>query len=221
MRKSSPIRLPRPSDRIAIIGRTGSGKTQAAVWHLSQQNIDRMPWIVLDYKNDVLINDIAKAQYIYFSSPVPKLPGIYILSLLPGQEEELEEYLWKVWERGGIGIYTDEGYMVGKSKAFEACLTQGRSKKIPMITLSQRPSWISKFVFSEANFFQVFHLNDREDRKAVQRFIPASIEKRLPEYHSRYYDVDKDVLAEFAPVPPADKLLADIDAKLPSPKRTL
>ena len=218
--KTAVPRLPGKSDRIAIIGRTGSGKTQAAVWHLSMQSIDTMPWIVLDFKTDKLINSIAKATDIDYTF-VPKKPGIYVLHPLPNEEEELNEYIYKLWAQEGVGIYTDEGYMVGKSKAFNACLTQGRSKQIPMITLSQRPLWLSRFVFSEANFFQIFHLNDKEDQKTVGRFIPAPIDKRLPEYYSRYYDVDKDALYKFSPVPSADEILAALDAKLPSPKRTL
>lgn len=213
------VRLPKPSDRVSIIGRTGSGKTVAGIWHLSQQNFDCMPWIILDFKGDELINNIAGAQHITFDV-IPEKPGIYILKPLPNQSAELDAYLWRVWERGHIGIYVDEGYMVGSSDAFNSILTQGRSLKIPVITLSQRPVWLSRFVFSESNFFQVFHLNDKEDRKSINRFVPAKLEGRLPEYHSYYYDVDKDNLTIFSPVPNGDAILEKIAAKMPKRSRT-
>jgi len=220
--KVTQTRLPKSSDRIVIIGRTGSGKTVAALWHLSKQAIDRMPWIVVDYKNDENINSIEKAQSLTYDDKIPSKPGVYILHCLPGDEEAISQWFSRVWEHEGVGIYVDEGYMVGgNDKNFNACLTQGRSKKIPMIVLSQRPLWLSRFVFSEANFFQVFHLNDKEDRKTVKRYIPAELDKRLPEFHSYYYDVDKDRLDILGPVPMADKILADIDAKLPKVRRTL
>lgn len=185
---------------------------------MSQQNFDTMPWIVIDFKGDALINEIANltgALEIDVNARVPEQPGIYVMHVRPDQEIELDEFLWRVWNHEYVGLYVDEGYMLEKSKAFDAILTQGRSKHIPVVILSQRPVWLSRFVFSEANFFQVFHLNDVRDRKTIRGFVPAKLDKRLPEYHSYYYDVDRDKLDVFAPVPNEAKILARINARLP------
>ena len=218
---SSAARLPTAQNRISIIGRTGSGKTQAGVWHLSQQNFDAQPWILIDFKGDDLIAKVGSlegAEYITVNSPVPTSPGLYILQVRPDQKEELNTFLWRVWERENVGIYVDEGYMLDKSDAFDSILTQGRSKYIPCIVLSQRPVWLSRFVFSESNFFQVFHLNDRRDRQTVGAFVPAKLDARLKEYHSYYYDVDRDSLVVFAPVPQQEIILTKIQSKLPKPE---
>lgn len=221
MKSNQSVRLPGTSDRITIIGRTGSGKTQAGIWHLSKQNIDRMPWVIIDYKNDILINSIEKSTIIDYDT-VPTKPGIYILKVFPGDEEFLNSWMKKVWENGNVGIYVDEGYMIGRdNRGFNTNLTQGRSLKIPMIVLTQRPVWLSRFVFSESNFFQVFHLNDKDDRRTIKRFVPANLDHRLKEYHSYYYDVDKDNLITLSPVPDADTILRNIDEKLPTKKRTI
>lgn len=216
--ESESIRLPGPTHRVAIVGRTGSGKTVAAIWHLSEADFDERPWILLDYKNDELINRIGRAEFIS-AEEVPDLPGVYILKVKPGDEERIEEWFRLAWERENLGILVDEGYMIDRnSQWFNACLTQGRSKRIEMIILSQRPVWLSRFVFSEADFFQIFDLTHVKDRDKVQEYIRdderEQLEQPLAPYHSYYYDVGRRQLETFAPVPESAELLAKIDARL-------
>lgn len=212
------VRLPGPTNRLAIVGRTDSGKTYAAVWHLSNANFDEMPWVIIDYKNDELIDSIERAELIDYNT-VPDRPGIYILKVLPDEEDELSNWFKKVWEHENIGLYVDEGYLIDpRDKWFNAILTQGRSKHIPVIILSQRPVWLSRFVFSEASFFQVFDLTHTDDIEKVREYIRDDEKKLLaeplPDYHSYYYDVGRRRLEKFGPVPDADKLLYAINERL-------
>jgi hypothetical protein len=220
-------RLPQSDDRIAILGKTGSGKTVAGLWHLSKQDIAHRPWVIIDFKGDVNINAIDKAQSIEFDTNLQKLkPGLYILHVMPDEEDALDDWFVKVWEREDMGVMVDEGFMVGqRSRGFNMCLIQGRSKHITMIVLSQRPVWMSRYVLSEASFIQAFSLNDRDDTKSVKRFVEdrgnVSVLNKLARYHSYYYDVADDDLTVLAPVPKVDKILLDIDTKLPTIRRTL
>ena len=210
------VSLPRNTQRLAILGKTGEGKTVAAVWHLSNFDFDKMPWVIFDFKNDSLIGKIGATPW-RMQDGVPKKPGLYVVRPLPNQSTDVEKFLWEIWANEYTGVYIDEGYMIdSKSEAFPALLTQGRSKRIPMIVLSQRPKWISRFVFSEADYFQVFWLNDTDDRKRVQQFFPHStdINKRLPRYHSFYYDVAADEVATFRPVPREEEIISIFRAKL-------
>ena len=216
--ESEQIRLPGPTHRVAIVGRTGSGKTVAAIWHLSNADFDERPWILLDYKNDELINGIQRAELVTYDE-LPDLPGVYILKVMPGDEERIEEWFRMVWGRENLGILIDEGYMIDpRSQWFNACLTQGRSKRIEMIILSQRPVWLSRFVFSEADFFQIFDLTHVKDMDKVREYIRdddrLQLEQPLAPYHSYYYDVGRRQLETFGPVPKADELLANIDVRL-------
>lgn len=213
-----PIRFPGPTNRLVIVGRTGSGKTQAAVWHLSRANFDTQPWVIIDYKGDELIGGIDRAQTIDLDI-IPDAPGIYILCVLPGEEEELSQWFYRAWDRENIGILVDEGYMIDRNdRWFNACLTQGRSRRIPMIVLSQRPVWLSRFVFSEADFFQVFDLTHIKDMDKVAEYIRdddrKQLEEPLKDFHSFYYDVGKRRLETFGPVPKSDKILRDINLRL-------
>jgi hypothetical protein len=211
---TNKIRLPNSTHRLAVVGRTGSGKTVASVWHLSNQPIEKMPWVIFDFKTDELINSIKEAEHVNVGF-IPKKPGLYIVHPLPSESDAVESYLWKLWERQRIGIYVDEGYMMGNSEGFDACLTQGRSRHIPMIVCTQRPAWITRFVFSESDFYQVFSLNDKRDRKTIESFVPVTLDDRLPDFHSHYYDVGKNQLYRFSPVPSEDEILSSIAARIP------
>jgi hypothetical protein len=216
------FRLPSNKQRIAIIGRTGSGKTIAGLWHLSNANFDVQPWVVIDYKTDEHIAGIERAQIID-TSFTPKRPGIYVIQ--PEPEESLHDFLTNILNRENIGVYVDEGYMMSEDyqteKRFKTLLTQGRSKRIPMIVLSQRPAWITRFVFSEADFYQVFHLNDIRDQKTVEAFLPRNTYRRLPDYHSIYYDVGKNKVDYLAPVPDEETILEKIEEKLKPVRKTI
>jgi hypothetical protein len=229
---SKPFRFPGDTDRLAIVGRTGSGKTVAAVWHLSLRNYDQKPWIVYDFKGDELINSIEGAQYLDVTEPPPNHPGVYIVRLHPFDVESgaLENQLRQIWERGDVGVYVDEGYMLGqRNNWFRSLLTQGRSKHIPMIVLSQRPVWMDRFVFSESEFFQVFHLQHDDDKKIVEGFLPGHLRKDpetgkriapLPEYWSYYADIKAGTMRRMKPVPDGDAILDTFARRLARIPRT-
>lgn len=219
---SNSIRLPKTSQHIAIVGRNGSGKTQAALWHLSNMPIDRRPYIAIDFKGDEHINAIERARHISMGSEIPRAPGIYVVHPTPLDAKNgiVDEFLWRIYARENVGLWIDEGYMLGDSAAFETLLTQGRSKHIPIITLAQRPVWVSRFVFSESMFYQIFSLTDKRDKKTVESFAPVNMDSRLPEFHSWYYDVGKDRLTGLKPVPSESEILVVIDEKLKNIRRS-
>jgi DNA helicase HerA-like ATPase len=214
----SDFQLPKNDERVAIVGHTGSGKTQQGAWLLSHYDFEAMPFVIIDFKYDDLLNSIENINRIDLDDTIKK-PGLYIVHPMPGEEEQVEKFLWKLWARENVGIYTDEGYMIDKnSKAFQSLLTQGRSKHIPMITLSQRPAFLSLFVFTEASHFSIFHLTDVEDEKRVQRFMREPIDERLPQYWSRWYNVAQNKIFHLQPVPNRESILERFNAKI-VPKR--
>ena len=206
--------LPDSTKRHAIIGSTGSGKTQAALWHLSVRDIDRRPWVIYNFKHDASIDAIPDKIDIPVDE-VPIKPGVYVVHPHPDETDAVERQMWGIWDKKGIGVYVDEGYMVGdRNQAFRALLTQGRSRNNPMIVLSQRPVWMDRFVFSESEFFQVFRLNHKQDRKKVQEFVPANLDHRLPDYHSYYYDVAQNKVTVLKPVPDIETIHKTFGQKL-------
>jgi DNA helicase HerA-like ATPase len=207
------IKLPSSDNRTAVIGSTGSGKTQFSVWLLSTRDFTRRPWVIFDFKGDALLEDIG-AKEITLHAP-PKEPGLYIVRPLPGDEYLVSNFFYKCWAQENVGIYIDEGYMVPKNdRWFRACLTQGRSKHIEMIVCSQRPVFLDKFVFTESNFFVIFNMNYAEDRKHVAAYLDNKRPGLLPKYHSLWYNVGDQRSNVLGPVPDAETLIATFQKRL-------
>jgi hypothetical protein len=227
--ETAEFRLPAADEHTAVVGRNGSGKTMLGAFLLAMQDLKKQTWLVLDYKGEEIFAALANARKIGFHD-VPDDPGLFILSSRPDLEDATEDWLWRIWEHEHVGLFVDEGYMLPNvvKGAFQAILTQGRSKRIPVITLTQRPVRVSPFAFSEASHVAVFDLNAKADRKTVEDrtgegFMtwrpPEFPDERLPRFHSRWYAVKSDSKYIVRPVPVASEIIKRIDAQL-TPKRT-
>jgi hypothetical protein len=219
---------PATDEHTIIVGRNGCGKTQLGCALLGFRDLRSERWIALDFKGDELINSLEHVRYID-DAKIPSKPGLYVKAFRRASDEEINAFLWNVWEKEHTGVYIDEGYFVpqGEDGAFKGLLTTGRSKRIPVITLSQRPVRISRFAFSEASHVAVFDLNDRRDWKTLDEVLPQGFtdwlpEKfsgsKLPKYHARWYSVKTDGRYIIEPVPDADEIRELIDSQL-EPKR--
>lgn len=207
---------PGDQDRMFVVGATGSGKTHVAMWHLSRAGFDGKPWIIYDFKLDENLAMIPGLKSLELGAPLPEHPGLYIVRPIPEDDDEaVDAQLTDIWARGDTGIYIDEGYMIPKtSKGLTKCLTQGRSKHIPMIILAQRPTWLNRFIPSESEFKQVFRLQDSDDIAIMERSVPYDLSRRLPEFHSYYYNSKRDDLRVMQPVPDQAAIRAQFAARL-------
>jgi hypothetical protein len=196
------FRLPDDSQRAVVIGRTGSGKTQFGVWLLSLASYDVMPWIIFDFKGDDLIKKIRPQEISIHDAP-PLKAGLYVVRPIPKVDEiAVEKFLWQVWRNGNTGLYFDEGYMVAKSEAYGAIMTQGRSLRIPAITLTQRPVFANPFTFSESDFFAIFQLNKKDDNKKVSEYtLDFDFREKMPRFQSRWFDVGQGKIYNLLPAP--------------------
>lgn len=213
------FQIPSTTQRTTVIGRTGSGKTQGGAFILSKSAFDQIPFVILDFKREAIFNEIELIKELPLYSPdkasqMLNQPGLFIVHPTPGEEEAVDDLLWMIHAHEYCGVFVDEGYMIGKAKSYEAILTQGRSKHIPVISLTQRPSWISRFVFSEADYLMIFRLIDKRDRDIVESFVNFDISKRLPSFNSYWYDVNQEDVVILRPVPDRDWIKREISAKL-------
>lgn len=225
---------------LLLVGKNGTGKTRGAMWHMAQTDVGRhenaRSWIVVNHKREKMINALPGATFVDMDQrPVMinrdgvqrfKIPGIYVYQPRPEiDDDSVTELLWWMYETENMGLYVDEGYMIPpRDPALNSIYTQGRSKGLPAITLSQRPSGISRRAVSEAMFIRVYRLTDKRDWKTMQEVIPVKLDpymrplkgqpRIMPDYHSIYYDTREDDPIIAKPVPMDDVIFEQFHKKL-------
>ncbi|PWT78036.1 MAG: hypothetical protein C5B60_01775 [Chloroflexi bacterium] len=217
MAHAGSFRFPGGDARTTVLGRTGSGKSTCGLWLLSHQRLDKRPWVCIDFKREIIFDQVGfpPIQQIRLADKLPKRPGLYLVSPRPGQEVALEAFLWRLWQRENIGVYVDEAALMPDGDAFPALLQQGRSKRIPVIACSQRPVSVARGLFSEANFFAVYHMVDKRDYRIVEGFAPAELSRPLPAFAWYWYDVQRDSLLAMAPVPRPEVVADGLRERIP------
>ncbi len=201
-------RYPRiePGERMSIAGRTGSGKTTLASWM-----VRRSPgfWIVLNQKGDAALSRLGpNLSMDTWELALEKGNKFAVIQPEPDKTiDEIDGWIYDLsenWEN--IGLFVDElYYLTSNSRAgpgLTGWLTRGRSRRQSFIGLTQRPVWVSKFVFSESDYLVEMSLALKDDRKRLYEMsgMPQMLEKLPPRYW-RCYAQGADDLVTFGPVP--------------------
>ena len=215
------FRWPTTQNRTLILGSTGSGKTVFGAHILANQPINRMPYVIIDYKNEGLLNAIPYARQLELKD-LPREPGIYIVrATIVEDDARVEAFMQRIHRLERCGLFFDEAYMIPHKppyRALNAIYTQGRSKNIPTISMSQRPSWISRFAYSEADHIVYMRLNDRRDRKTVSEFTPDhplwDLRQHPPQYHAKWFDVGRNASYLLKPAPEPGDILQRFEDRL-------
>lgn len=219
------LAFPDDSHRHAIVGTTGSGKTTFGLWCLSRRSYDAMPWIILDAKHDSVIARIPRLTQIRVDQKPPVRRGLYVARPTVAEFDDgvVSAFLYDIWRNEHTGIFIDEGYAFNRfDKALKTVLTQGRSKHIPVISLSQKPSWVSPFLFSESEFKSVFYLDQPADIERTMAWLPARdpntgarIAPDLLADHESYWCHRRKQFARLGPCPPEAEIFETFDQRVP------
>lgn len=204
--------------RTTILGATGSGKSTCGLWMLAHQRLDARPWIIFDFKRESFFDAVGfpPITAMALDDKLPRKPGLYLVAPRPGQDDQVEAFLWRLWERENIGLYVDEAPLMPEgSNAFQACIQQGRSKRIPIIACTQRPVGVARGLFSEADFVCIYEITDKRDWKLIEGVVPASMAEPLPWHHWRWFDRKRRIVLDMAPVPAPPIVAAQLADRAP------
>jgi hypothetical protein len=178
----------RDSDRLALFGSTGSGKTYRAIRFLAQHP----RWAAIDPKFDL---SIPGAEIVKHYNP--KLPRqIFRPYGDTPIHEQTERFLWELWRHRLPGVvYADEVNDLSKSPRsispmWNRIIRQGRGLGVCAWSASQRPVDVPSTVFTESQHFFVFALAWENDREKVESFTTdgvARLVEGLGEFQCVYY----------------------------------
>ena len=170
MRQTLTITIPRLrtnpvewklGEHVAVIGTNGTGKTY-------------LMSVLADMRRYVVVVK-TKADDIKFINFIKDRRGTHLNTLYADkilldppfhrQSSIIRKALFDIWETGNWNVFLDELYYIdrlGLRGLTDMLLTQGRSKKISVITGMQRPVWITRFALSECTHIFCFRLEGRD-----------------------------------------------------------
>jgi hypothetical protein len=201
-----------PGKRAILSGRTGSGKSTLGAWLLSRSP---QHWIIFNPKHTAAYRNLDDAIVFKKFDAKAILSRIkrhkFVVLNFKGAEaspEFMDAVLeWLHDNVKNVGVCCDELYTMHGSAGHAgdgliAWLTRGRELRQSFLGLTQRPAWISRFLFSEADFIGAMDLVLADDRKRMMSETGSPhFMKRLHGHRWLWYTVADDDIALYAPVP--------------------
>jgi len=185
--------LPKPDERMMIIGMTGSGKTFFAEKILNW----RKYVVVYDLKGELkwkgykIVTDFEalkteEAEKIIFKPPLEFIKD----------KDSVEDFFHWVYERRNCTLYVDEVMTCcfrGEIAFWLlAIVTRGRELGVSFIGATQRPKQIPISLLSEAERWAMFRVHIYDDAKRLEQTfgIDAELIQNLPKRRFYYGSVD-------------------------------
>lgn len=204
-----------PGKRAILAGRTGSGKSTLAQFLMRQSGGH---WIIINPKWTAAFDNLPRANKIIGikTKEIQKSvfsEGKFDYTIINPKKNEISPEILDLlieWIHDNfthVGVYVDELYSVhtnGRAgPGLIGLLTRGRELGQTFLGATQRPAYLSKFIFSEAEYICGMSLNLKDDRVRMYEFTghPA-FEVKLPEYEWLWYDVNADEVSKWGAVPP-------------------
>jgi hypothetical protein len=199
--------------RCLIAGRTGSGKTTLAGWFLARS---KQNWVILNPKHTALYREMPYSVVHRSFDPRAIIRDTkrykFVILELSG-EEARSDYMdgiiaWLHSALHNIALCADELYTLhsGNGRAGEGLtgwLTRGREYKQSFLGLTQRPAWISLFLFSESDLICEMDLTLEEDRDRLYEMTgDKHFLERVTGHRWLCYDVQRASMSLYGPVPP-------------------
>lgn len=205
----------KPGERAILAGRSGSGKSTLACWMLCNspghwfilnpkwtKAYDKLPDSIVVKGMDVskLEREIGRHRFVVIN---PKQS-----EATPDNMDAFVQWVHDSFTK--VGVCVDELYTLHKNgqagDGLISYLTRGRELGQSFFGQTQRPAWVSQFLFSESSYIGEMSLNLLKDRKRMEEFIgrPEALEKLQPHWWL-WYDTNRDVLRKFQPVPMRNK----------------
>lgn len=214
MKPSEPYEI-RSNDRLFLVGKTGSGKTEAAK-HLVWRALDKCVFYDMTGKeasdlNAPVLHEIEDVKVALFAEdPDNRLDRLVYAPEVPTYEG-FEDLCRLVYNREDIHLIADELLLVYRdgnsvrptTDHHLKILTNGRKVGVGMTGCSQRPTNVPLESISESEHQFCFKLKLPADRDRMKKVMGTAVEDALDLDRYHYY-YDHDVLDSPARCDPLD-----------------
>lgn len=200
-----------PGRRALIAGKTGTGKSVLACWMLYHSP---GAWIILNPKHTAAYKNLPDSTVVNgldFSRIERGFKRHRFVVVNPSSRESdpdnLDDFVMQLHENWqNVGLCCDELYSMHKNAVAGAgligWLTRGRELKQSFLGLTQRPAFLSKFLFSESDYIVGMQLQLRDDRRRmVEMTDKPQFAAKIPRRHWLWFDVAADSLTHYGAVP--------------------
>lgn len=161
--------------RLAIVGKTGTGKSTFARRVLLQSPYR---WVIFNPKGTKALSNLPDSRTLTRISEAHVRRSIrdakYTILNFPNgwRHDSMDDLLlWLIEQYEEFGICVDELYTMhngGRAGAgLIGLITRGRELGQSFIGCTQRPAWCSAFVFSEADYVAEFRLTRHDDLRVM------------------------------------------------------
>lgn len=210
---AQPLPVIDQGKRALVAGRTGSGKSTLGCWLL-----ERSPgiWIILNPKHTgayAKMDDsitISGLDDKAIENAITKNRYRFIIVNPHSREcnpDTLDAFIMRLHEDWrNVGLCCDELYSLHKGgvagQGLIGWLTRGRELGQSFLGLTQRPAWLSQFLFSESDYICCMALSLQRDRKRMLEMTDNPyMGGKIPPHYWLWFDVVKENLRTFKPIP--------------------
>ncbi len=183
--------LPGPTDRVVLVGATGTGKSVAGQWLLGGYYGQRQI-LVMDTKADPIWSglDAVKVKHAMALSRYRDAARWPVIVYTPATSELNEETLdavceW-VYKRGDTVLMIDEATQVTSGTkpgpGVLDAVTRGRVRHVSVVSGTQRPVNVPPILLTEAEWFYCLTLRRRQDRETVNDYTEDRFADRVKLY---------------------------------------
>lgn len=203
--------LIKPGKRALAAGRTGSGKSTWACWMLRRSPLH---WIILNPKHTAAYKDLPDSTVVN-SLDMARIEKAlqrnrYVIVNPNSREtnpDSLDDFILALHESWrDVGLCCDELYSAHKNgvagQGLIGWLTRGRELRQSFLGLTQRPAWLSQFLFSESDYICGMSLQlDKDRKRMVEMTGRDEFSVRVPPRYWLWYNVADEALEYYKPIP--------------------
>ena len=178
--------------RVVIVGATGSGKTLLAKHFL--QSLNRI--LVIDPKHTFHLDGFQVRRNL------PAFGSQWRMIYRPKRDDDgnMSDLLRKLFKLKNVTIYCDELATLSEmyketTETLGDIARTGRERHVSVWTALQRPRWVPRVFFTEAESMFIFNLRSSEDRDYMAKFTDPIVNEPIEKFSFWYYHPDNEGIA--------------------------